>query len=108
MLFLRDPEIQLFSFAVDAAPMPPPPAVGLLIPSVAPLTPATGALWPPPPVGGDRRRDRMNRAAQARAVKNVRSASVRAQLAAVDHDAFASANRPRRWSTCARAAWAYG
>ena len=40
VLFLRDPDIQLFTFAVDAAPLPPPQPMDLLIPSVAPLGPA--------------------------------------------------------------------
>ena len=45
MLFLRDPAIQLFSFAVDAAPLPPPAPMDLLIPSVASLArPDAGAV----------------------------------------------------------------
>ena len=47
VLFLRDPDIQLFTFAVDAAPLPPPQPMDLLIPSVA-ARPVGVASWPPP------------------------------------------------------------
>ena len=52
VLFLRDPAIALFSFEVDAAPMPVAAPMDLLIPSVSPFlaassTAATGP-WPPP------------------------------------------------------------
>ena len=54
VLFLRDPEIQLFSFAVEAAAtLPPPQPMDLLIPSVAPLTGLSAASSLPAPGHGD-------------------------------------------------------
>ena len=66
VLFLRDPAIALFSFEVDAAPLPVAAPMDLLIPSVSPFLPAASPAatgpWPPPtrpgPTGADvRRRD---------------------------------------------------
>ena len=78
-------------FAVDAAPLPPPQPMDLLIPSVAPARPprrglvataagrsTTSPRWPA-------------RSDQARVAKNVRSASVRAHAAAAAHASAASA-----------------